>query len=187
MAVILWNLYYMAHSNHMIYKITRTKCCWGRVWATQTCKKRKWKQIKIIIKTNSWHFKKICLLFCIVWSKVRKNGAKNTENIIRLQFFFCTFSLFKDFCGQIYDDRGVPLCFGFKFSQTLFCCSYKNLSWETTLHSTCVPHKTFKNYLSELLRSSTYRLRFRRSYKSLGPKLIVFAKYKNFEKIIKNS
>ena len=115
MAVILWNLYYMAHSNHMIYKITRTKCCWGRVWATQTCKKRKWKQIKIIIKTNSWHFKKICLLFCIVWSKVRKNGAKNTENIIRLQFFFCTFSLFKDFCGQIYDDRGVPLCFGFKF------------------------------------------------------------------------
>lgn len=187
MAVILWNLYYMAHSNHMIYKITRTKCCWGRVWATQTCKKRKWKQIKIIIKTNSWHFKKICLLFCIVWSKVRKNGAKNTENIIRLQFFSARFHSSKTFAAKSMMTAVSRYVLVLNSSQTLLCCSYKNLSWETTLHSTCVPHKTFKNYLSELLRSSTYRLRFRRSYKSLGPKLIVFAKYKNFEKIIKNS
>ena len=100
MAVILWNLYYMAHSNHMIYKITRTKCCWGRVWATQTCKKRKWKQIKIIIKTNSWHFKKICLLFCIVWSKVRKNGAKNTENILDCSFFSARFHSSKTFAAK---------------------------------------------------------------------------------------
>ena len=93
MAVILWNLYYMAHSNHMIYKITRTKCCWGRVWATQTCKKRKWKQIKIIIKTNSWHFtKKNKYVFFLVLHSVL--CFKNTKNIIRLQFFFCTFSLY---------------------------------------------------------------------------------------------
>ena len=98
--------------------------------------------------------------FCIVFY------VKYKEYYQTAVFFLHVFTLL--FCGQIYDDRGVPLCLGFKFSQTLLCCSYKNLSWETTLHSTCVPHKTFKNYLSELLRSSTYRLLFRRSYRTLG-------------------